>query len=373
MKRFILVTLVALFAACNSTAPDNQQKLDQLKAQRDKLNEQISQLEATLDSSSTGTQKLVAVATTTLEPSLFKNYIEVQGKVDAEKNVIVTAEVPAVITSINVHTGQQVTAGQILAQLDNKVVTQQIAQLQNQLAYAKNIYDRQQNLWDQNIGTKVQLLTAKNNYENVEKQIQVQQSQLAMYKIKSPINGVVDDVIAKIGQAVSPGMPTFRVVNTDDLKVVGQIGENNISKVNAGDKVEVVFPDMHDTLHTKINYVSKVVDPTSRSFTVEIKLPRRSAYHPNMLAIIRVVSYKDDKALVLPISVIQHGTNGDYVYVSNNKRAKQVLVKIDQTYGGYAEVSGNGLKAGEHIITAGFDNLNEGDTLDIQNEMSVNQ
>lgn len=370
MRRFILITLVALLAACNSTSPNNQQKLDQLKAQRDKLNEQIAALEAQLDSTSTGDQKLVAVAAMTLEPSLFKNYIEVQGKVDAEKNVSVTAEVPGVITSLNVHTGQHVSAGETLAQLDSKVVTQQIAQLQNQLAFTKNIYDRQKNLWDQNIGTKVQLLTAKNNYENIEKQIQVQKSQLAMYKIKSPISGVVDDVIAKIGQAVSPGMPTFRVVNTNDLKVVGQIGENNISKVNAGDLVEVILPDMKDTLHTKINYVSKVVDPVSRSFTVEIKLPHSSAYHPNMLAVIRVVSYKNDKALVLPISVIQHGIKGDYIYVSTDKHAKQVPIVVEQSYGGFAEVSGNGVKAGAKIITAGFDNLNEGDTLEIQNEVS---
>lgn len=361
MKPIAILGLIVLLGACNASAPNKQQQLDKLKQERDNLNTQIAKLEASVDSSSANT-KTVAVSVMTLTPGLFQNYIEIQGKVDADKNVTVTAEVPAVITAIHVHTGQVVSAGQTLAQLDSKVITDQIAQLQNQLDYTKNLYERQQNLWDQNIGTKVQLLTAKNNYENVQKQIQVTQSQMAMYKIKAPISGVVDEVIAKIGQAVSPGVPTFRVVNMNDLKVVGQIGENNISRVHTGDAVEVVLPDLRDTLHTRLTYVSKVVDPSSRAFNIEIRLPRRSVYHPNMLAIIRVVSYRDKASLTVPINVIQHGSDGDYVYVSRNKHANRVPVTVSQTYGGTAEVS-QGLKAGDQIITAGFDNLNEGDSI----------
>jgi RND family efflux transporter MFP subunit len=362
MKRIAILSLVLLAAACNSTAPDKQQQLDKLKAERDKLNTQIAQLEATVDSGSASTARTVAVSLSKIEPSVFRNYIEVQGKVDAEKNVVVTAEAAAVITSINVHTGQQVSAGQTLAQLDSKVVDQQIAQLENQLDYTKNLYERQKNLWDQNIGTKVQLLTAQNNYENVLKQIEVQKSQRAMYRITSPINGVVDDVIARIGQAVSPGAQTFRVVNMTDLKVVGQLGENNIIQVKTGDPVEVVLPDLRDTLRTHLSYVSKVVDPASRAFNVEIRLPHRAVYHPNMLAIIRVVSYKNDKSIKIPISAIQHGAEGDYVFISDNKKAKRVPITVDQTYGGYAEVS-QGLKPGDQLVTAGFDDLNEGDSL----------
>lgn len=359
MKRIVLLGLIALLGACHS-APDKGQQLEKLKNERDKLNAQIAQLEASVDSGAA--TKTVPVSLVTVEPAPFRNFIEVQGKVDADKNVTVTAEVPAVVTAIFVHTGQVVAAGQTLAQLDSKVITDQIAQLQNQLDYTKNLYERQQNLWNQNIGTKVQLLTAKNNYENVEKQIAVQQSQLAMYKIKAPISGVVDEVIAKIGQAMSPGVPAFRVVNTTDLKVTGQIGENNIAKVNTGDAVEVVLPDLQDTLRTRLTYVSKVVDPASRAFNVEIRLPHRPIYHPNMLAVIRVVSYKNAEALTLPMNVIQHGSDGDYVYLSVGKRAKRIPVKVSQAYGGVAEIS-QGLKAGDQVITAGFDNLNEGDSV----------
>lgn len=366
MKRITIISLITLMlAACNSTSPNKQQQLDKLKSERSKLNTQISQLEKELGSSKGTAQKIIPIAVNVLKPSVFKNYIEVQGKVDAEKDVTVTAEAAAVVKAIYVQTGQQVSAGQTLAQLDDNVVRQQIAQLQNQLAFAKNIYDRQQNLWNQNIGTKVQLLTAQNNYENVEKQIQVLESQLSMYRVKAPFSGVVDNVIAKVGQAVSPGVPTFTIVNLTDLKVTGQIGENYVGKVHTGDKVDIIFPDLQDTLRTRVTYVSKVIDPVSRAFTVDIRLPRSAAYHPNMLAVIRVVSYQDDNAITIPISVLQHDATGNYVFISEDNKAKKVPVTINQTYGGYAEIL-SGLKAGENLIVAGYDNVNSGDTVQVQ-------
>lgn len=366
MKHITFVSLIILLlAACNSTSPDKQQQLARLRSERDKLNEQIQALEKSLGESKNGAKKVIPVAVKTMEPSTFKNYIEVQGKVDADKNVSVSAEAAAVVQKIYVTAGQHVSAGQTLAQLDDNVIRQQIAQLKNQLDYTKNIYDRQKNLWDQNIGTEVQLLTAKNNYENVKKQIEVQQSQLDLYRIKSPINGVVDEVIAKIGQAVSPGIPTFRVVNMNDLKVTGQIGETNISHVHTGDKVEVILPDLQDTLHTRLSYVSKVVDPVSRAFNIEIRLPHRSIYHPNMLAVIRVVSYQEDKAITVPVSVIQHDAKGDYVFTVENNKAKKIHVNVSQVYGGLAEVT-EGLKAGDRVVVTGFQEINDGDTLEVK-------
>lgn len=366
MKRITIISLVTLMlAACNSTSPNKQQQLDKLRSERSKLNAQISQLEKELGTSKGGVQKIIPVAVNVLQPSVFKNYIEVQGKVDAQKNVTVTAEAAAVVKAIDVQTGQQVSAGQTLAQLDDNVVRQQIAQLQTQLAFTKNIYDRQENLWKQNIGTKVQLLTAQNNYENVQKQIQVLESQLSMYSIKAPFSGVVDNVIARLGQAVSPGVPTFTIVNLTDLKVTGQIGENYVGKVHTGDKVDIIFPDLQDTLRTTVTYVSKVIDPVSRAFTVDIRLPHSAVYHPNMLAVIRVVSYQDNNAITVPISVLQHDATGNFVYISENNKVKKVPVTVNQTYGGYAEIT-SGLKAGEQLIVAGYDNVNSGDTVQVQ-------
>ena len=365
MKRAnLLVFAILLLAACQQQPSNPQDQLAALQKQKEQIDQKIATLEKSMGKQAAPV-KVTPVNVMSMQPTAFSSFIEVQGKVDAQQNVNVTPEAAAVVTSIKVHVGQQVHKGQVLATLDDQVLRQGIAQLQTQLAFTKNLYERQKNLWAQKIGSEVQLLTAKNNYENVQKQLQVQEAQQDLYTIKSPIDGTVDEMDLKIGQAVSPGMPTIRVVNLQDLKVVGQLGESYLSKVKTGGPVELVFPDENDTLRTKLSYVSQVVDPASRSFDVEIRLPSNRVYHPNMLAIIRVLGYINPKAMVVPISVVQHALTGDYVYVAKDNKAHQVPVVIGHTYGGNAEII-QGLQPGDQLITVGFDNLNEGDTLQIQ-------
>lgn len=368
IKPFIAPALLLLFllAACNSKNPSSKDELASLIKQRDQLNVKIEQLKTRLKGSdSTAAGRTIPVSVAAVQPVLFKDYIEVQGKIDANKNVTVTAQAQGVVTKILVEAGDHVSEGQVLARLDDNVIQQQLAQLKTQLAYTKNLYERRENLWKENIGTKVQLLTAKNNYENVAKQIKIVQSQLDNYQIKSPISGVVDDVIIKIGESASPGIPTFRVVNLHDLKVVGQIGESYVANVHKGDAVEVIFPDLKDTLHTRLSYVSNVIDPVSRGFGIEIKLPHRSVYHPNMLAVIKVVSYENKNALTVPISIIQKDQDGNYIYTIANGKAKKNHVTVNEIYGGYAEIS-EGLQAGEKIITAGYREVNNGSPVTIK-------
>jgi len=365
MKRILAIGLaITLLAACQSKPVNRQEQLNQMKKQRDQLNDKIAALEAQLGDSSQAGGKVVAVSVTKLEPSSFKNYIEVQGAVDAQNNVVATAEAAGVVTGIYVKTGQHVSKGQVLAQLDDKVVQNGIAQLKNQLDYAKNIYDRQKNLWDQNIGTEVQLLTYKNNYENLKKQIDVQQSQLDMYKVKSPINGTVDAVDIKVGQALTPGIPAIRVVSTDDLKVKGEVGESYASQINQQEPVLLIFPDIQDTLNTRLSYVSRVVDPSSRSFDVEIRLPSSNKYHPNMIALIKVQNYTNDHAIVVPVNVIQKSEDGNYVYVNENNKAKRIKITEGRNYNGNVEII-SGLKEGDSLITTGFEDLDDGDSLQI--------
>lgn len=368
IKLFIAPALLLLFllAACNSKKPSSQNELTALIKKRDQLNKTIAELKTQLNlSDSTATGRTIPVSVRATAPQMFKDYIEIQGKIDAKKNVTIAAQAQGVVTKIFVDAGDHVSAGQILAQLDDNVIRQQLAQLKNQLAYTKNLYERRKNLWKENIGTKVQLLTAKNNFENVKKQIKIVQSQLDNYRITSPISGVVDNVIIKIGQAASPGVPTFRVVNLHELKVIGQIGESHVANVHKGDAVEVIFPDLKDTLHTHLTYVSKVIDPVSRAFSIEIKLPHRSVYHPNMLAVIKVVSYKNDDALTVPISVIQKDRNGNYLYTVANGKAKKKPVTVGEIYGGQAEIN-EGLQAGEKVITAGYREVNNGSPVAIK-------
>ncbi|MCL6524500.1 MAG: efflux RND transporter periplasmic adaptor subunit [Thermoflavifilum sp.] len=352
------VGIIWFFSACNAKTDQHlskEQQLQKLLAERDRINQEIESLRQSLPT----TQKTATpVSVITLQPQVFKNYIEVQGHVDAQQNVNVNPEMSGIVTAIYVHVGQQVHKGQVLAQLDDKVVRQQLAQLQTQLEFARDLYQRQQNLWSQKIGTEVQLLQAKNNYENIQKQIDVIQSQLALYKMVSPIDGRVDEIDLKIGQAVSPGMSTIRVVNLHDLRVKAEIGENYITQVHQGDPVEVIFPDAQDTLHTRLSYVSNVIDPNSRAFQVEIKLPSNSIFKPNMMAVIRVVNYVNPRAIVVPINVVQQTESGNYVFIAEGNYARQVNVVIGKAYKDRVEIV-SGLKPGDQLIINGYLDLED--------------
>ena len=359
MKKLIYLAIILVFAAC-SKPKDKKAELEKLKKERNELNSKISALEKEVGTKAV--QSISEVTVITMTPITFRNYVEVQGKLDAEENVQVNPEVPGVVTAIYISAGQYVSRGQILAQLDDKVLRQSIAQLQTQVELANSLYRRQKNLWDQKIGTEIQFLTAKSQKEGIERQMGVLRSQQSLYKIKSPISGTVDKMDLKLGQAVSPGMPGITVVNTSNLRVKALVAESYAGRVNQGDEVEIILPDVPDSIKTKVTFASKVIDPISRSFNVEVKIAGRSSYRPNMLAILRIVDYKIDNAITVPVNAIQKSETADYVFIAENGKAKRVNIRTGKISEGKAEIL-VGLKAGDKVIVSGMQDLNEGEAV----------
>lgn len=362
MKAPIYILAIALFlVSCSSDKPiDKKAELEQLKKERSTLNGKIEKLEAELGQKKTAAN-LKDVAVAEMTETNFRNYVEVQGKVDAEDNVEIMPESPGTVTAIFVKVGQEVSKGQVLAQLDDKVLSQSVAQMQTQLDLATTVFNRQKNLWDQKIGTEVQYLTAKSQKDGLEKQLAGLKSQAAMNKVKSPVSGTVDAMDLKLGASVAPGSPTgIRVVNASRLKVKALVSENYGGKVNQGDEVQVYLPDVPDNLNTRISFAAKMIDPVSRGFNVEVKLPSSKRYRPNMVAILKIVDYKNDKALVVPVNAIQKSETSEYVFTAVNGKARKVNIKSGKISDGKAEVL-SGLKAGDKVIITGFQDLNDGD------------
>ena len=359
MKRILSIAAVVFLASCAGKSTDKKSELESLKKERTEINSKIAKLEAELGSSGApSAAKEVAVFEVSETP--FRNYVEVQGKVDAEENVQVTPEAAGVVTAVYANIGQRVNRGQVLAQIDDKVLDQNMAELQTQLQLANTLFQRQKNLWDQKIGTEVQYLNAKTQKESVERRIATLRSQAAMYKIKAPISGTIDEMELRVGQAVTPGASGIRIINASNLKVKAQVAESYAARVNQNDAVSIIFPDVPDTLDTKLSFASKTIDPISRSFNVEVKLPSKRTYRPNMLAVLKIVDYKNDNALTIPVNSIQKAESGDYVFVAENGKAKRVSIQAGKVSEGKAEIL-SGLKSGDKVITAGIQDLNEGD------------
>jgi membrane fusion protein, multidrug efflux system len=205
-------------------------------------------------------------------------------------------------------------------------------------------------------------LNAKTQKESLEKQIAAVKQQASMYKIKAPISGTIDQMDYRIGQAVQPGIPGIRVVNATNLKAKAMVSETYAGKINQGDEVLVLLPDAADSVKTKISFAAKTIDPMSRSFNIEVKLPSKKSFQPNMVSVLKIVEYVNPNALVVPIKAIQKSESGDYLMVISAGKAKKVNIKVGKYANGNAEVL-SGVNKGDQVIIAGLNGLNEGDTV----------
>jgi membrane fusion protein (multidrug efflux system) len=368
MKKLIYFTsVIVLFAACTSKPKDKAAQLSDLKKEQAKIDSQIVKLQTELGKKDS--VKSTDVSTVTVTPGNFTNYVDLQGHIDAQDNVMAYSQSPGVITALNVRAGDHVGKGQVLVQLDNSVLNQQIAQAQTQVSLNKTLYDRQKNLWDQKIGTEVQYLQAQTALQSSEKQVSALRQQADMFRITAPISGVIDQMDLKLGQIIQPGQNGIRIVNTDNLKVKADVPESYATDINQGDNVKVVIPDANDSLMLKVTFAAKVIDPGSRSFGIEIKLPQSKALRPNMTATIRVADYSKKNSLSVPLNAIQRSDTSTFVFINKNGIAKRQAVKIGNTYGGKSEVI-SGLSQGDQVVTEGASDIEDGDKIRVLNSVN---
>ncbi len=220
------------------------------------------------------------------------------------------------------------------------------------------------NLWDQKIGTEVQFLQAQTNLETSQKQVSSLRQQADMYRIISPINGTIDQMDLKLGQIAAPGSAGIRVVNADILKVKADVPESYAGSVHVGDNVKIMVPDANDSLVAKITFAAKVIDPGSRSFAIEIRLPNRSSLRPNMTTVLNIANYNSKNAIVIPTKAIQKSENGDYVFINVNGIAKRKVVTEGAKSNGTTEIK-SGVAAGDVVVVDGASELEDGDKIKV--------
>jgi RND family efflux transporter MFP subunit len=362
MKKLIYLIIPAMIlASCGENKGNKAEELVKLKKQKAEIEIKIKELEAGKADSG----KVTPVTVLELQPTEFNGNIEVQSAIAGDENIFATTQAPGIVKKVLVHTGQNVSAGQLLVQLDAATIDRQIDALSPQLALTKSLFEKQQNLWSQNIGTEVQLMGAKTNYEAVQKQIAALKAQRDIYRIVSPISGSVDEVNIKEGEMAAPGMSGVRVVSYDKLKAEAKLGENYLGKVKEGDPVTLIFPSAGDSIKTKISYVAKSVDVSSRSFVVYVQLNNSAKLHPNMSCIMKIANYTNKTALVIPVALLQKTSEGEVVYVAEGNTAKATIVKTGRTSNGLVEVL-EGLNPGDKVILAGHEDMENGQRIVIQ-------
>ena len=362
MKQIITLLLTAALLSSCGGKEDPAVALTKLKKERSEIDIKIRALEGVGKKDSL---KSVPVAVTAVQPQSFQSFIDVQASIEGDENVLATSQAMGTVRRVMVREGQSVGRGQTLAILDAAAIDQQVAAQDAQISLLRTLYDKQQKLWAQNIGTEVQLLTAKANYEAASKQRAAIVAQRNMYRITAPISGTVDNVDLKEGDMAAPGANGIRIVNGNKLKAEAKLGESYLGKVKVGDPVTLIFPDLNDSFRTRITFVSKAVDPVSRSFGVQVNMGSYAKLHPNMSARMKIANYSAGNALVVPVAAVQKTGEGEMVFVANGRVAKSVAIQTGRNSNGFVEVL-SGLKPGDQVVTAGFEELYDGTSIVVQ-------
>lgn len=334
-----------------------------LLAERDSLNGSIARLERAIASVDT-VQKLALVSALQIQDTVFNHYVELRGNVATRKNLVLNAEFSGILKQLLVKEGDRVKAGQLLTVLDDGGLEAQLAQLQAQADLAETTFERQKRLWDQKIGSEIQYLQAKTQYESSANAVTQMKNQLAKTRITAPFSGTIDEIMADPGANLAPGMPVIRLVSLEDMYVEVEVPEVYLPQIKKGTDVRVFFPVLGEEVETSVRQVSDFIKPSNRTFGVEVSIPGlNGSVKPNLNARVYINDYTNPRAILIPQSVITENAEGEqYVYLAtgvdsaNRAVVKQTVVKVGKTQGDLVEIL-EGIKPGDAVISEGARSL----------------
>jgi len=348
--------------------------LEQIRAKRAEVAAQQTEINSTLNeidlaiSKLDTVKKLPLVTAFTANADHFDHFLEIQGSVETKQNIVLYPEFSGMMTKVHVREGQKVSKGQLLATIDDGGLGQQLAQLEVQAELAKTTFERQQRLWDQQIGSEIQYLQAKTSYEAQKNAVNQMEKQVAKTRLTAPFSGVIDDVITDQGTVVSAGMTqVMRLVNLSDMYIQADIPETYLADVTVGKNVEVYFPVLGETIQAKVRQVGNYISPANRTFRLEVTVPNKDGHiKPNLTAKLKINDYSSEEAILIPQSVISEDASGSqYVYVTKAAEragesvAQRVVIKTGKTEGDFVEIK-DGLKSGDTIIQEGARSVKDG-------------
>ncbi len=362
----LLVAVLVIQSGCSAKADDaskeKEERLTELKDEMIKLKSEISELESELKDESS--HSAVSVTLKSVEKENFMHYVDVMGKVQSDQNLLVSPESPGNIVSILVKEGERVTKGQVLARLNSDAIDRSIQEVEVSLSMARTLFERQEVLWNQEIGSEIQLLQAKSNKESLEKRLEGLKAQKAMAVITSPVNGILDELMQKRGEIAGPSIPFGRVVNLDDIYITADLSETYLNQVKKGDAVEIEFPVLEKTIHAVIARTSSVIDPDSRTYRIRVDLKNpEGLIRPNLMAVLKLCTYKNAEAIVVPSLLVKNDFTGEFLFIANEEEGNLIARKRYIESGlkdNSVVLVSKGLEPGTRVITEGFAQVVDG-------------
>lgn len=362
MKKTIYLALVLLMAACGSTeTPTTElsvliEKRDSLRTEQEKITALMIDLDAKISELDT-TKRRTLVSVIQPDTGSFEHYFELYGNVDVKRNAVLFPENPGNVISINATEGQNVSQGQVIMRLDDELIRKNIQEVETNYQLAKTVFEKQSGLWNQKIGSEIQYLEAKARKEGLENTLETLNKQLEKSTIRAPFTGVVDNIMIKVGEMASPGMPLARVIDLSDYHIEADVPEKYIATLSKGDRVDVIFPGV-DTVKASISSVGNYINPGNRTFLIQVDVDEKNGrFKPNQLTTLRINDYSKENSVMLPSSAIQQDAQGkNFVFVAENggtfHTVRKKVIETGMSYNGKTHVL-SGLKGNEKVIDRG--------------------
>ena len=385
MKKILYISLLGLLiTSCggdskksttsiieNGTLEEMRAKRSELVAQTESLRKELELLDVAIGKKDTN-EKLALITTLTAKDTVFNHYVELQATVQTKENLMLNAEFGGILQQVYVKEGQKVVKGQTLARVDDGGLSSQLAQMETQAALAKTTFERQENLWNQKIGSEIQYLQAKTNYNAQLKAVAQMKAQLSKTVIRAPFSGIIDEIASERGSVVGPGTPILRIVSLGNMYLESEVPEKNIGTIKKGSDVIVNFPVLGETFNAKVTQAGNYINPANRSFMIQIAVPNKSGnIKPNLSSKIQLKDYSNPKAITVPISIISENADGEqFLYVAQNPDnkgnaiAKKIIVKVGLSQGELVEIV-DGIKDGDLIIKEGARSVKDGQKVSI--------
>lgn len=370
-----IFTITALTLVLFSCTPEKEgvEKLisdrDALQSEFDEIGAQLSELNAQIEALDTA-KRHILITTLAVKQDNFTHFFEVQGNIEADKNVLLYPEMGGVIRRILVEEGQRVKKGAVLVDLDTELVELKIKEVENSLELSTTTYDRQKRLWDQKIGSEMQYLQAKNQKESLENNLASLKAQLRKNRVVAPFDGIIDEIFPKEGELTSPQTPMLRLVNLDKVYVKADVSESYLGKVQKGTEVEVFFPAFNKSVNAEVDMTGNFINPNNRTFKINVNIDNKDNFvKPNLMAYVKIKDFEQSNAIIVPERLIQEMPDGSkFIYVAGKSKGVTTVSKRDLKIGlSYKDETlvVSGLSASDVLVNKGARSIKDGQTVQV--------
>ena len=372
MKNLLAIISLAFLVACGGGEGKSvdvliaEGNLEAISAKKDELSAVLREQQAGIKkievylSEKDSSKNLPLVTLYKVENQDFSHFVELQGSVETNQNIVVYPEFSGKLQSFKVSMGEQVTKGQTVAVIDDGGLRKQLAQVEQKAKLSKTTYERRKRLWDQKIGSEIEFLAAETQYLADSEMVKQMQEQVGKTVVKAPFTGIIDETFADEGQLVAPGTtPLFRIVNLSDMFIESDVPEKYIKSITKGKAVKVDLPVLDTMVLTSVRNVSNYINPANRTFRIELNVPNgEGMIKPNLTAKLFVNDYRNEKAILIPQSIISENSEGkQYVYRINSENGKtgiaeKAFIETGVKQGDFIEAL-SGLSFGDNVIKEG--------------------